>query len=67
MPNYVKKEVLFVRQVEKTFSYTDKGGFNSDPPIIFLAFSKGDQIFLKGVKPPQTPANRPLHTFLITQ
>jgi len=52
MPKYVKK-VLFVRQVEKkTFSYTDKGGFNSDPPIICLAFSKGDQTFLKGVKPP---------------
>jgi len=28
------EEDLFVRQVEKTLSYTDKGGFNSDPPHI---------------------------------
>jgi len=47
MPKYVKK-VSFVRQVEKTFSYTDKGGLTATPPIIVLAFSKGDQIFLKG-------------------
>jgi len=40
---------MFVRQVEKTFSYTDKDGFNSDPYnlLICLAMSKGNQIGLK--------------------
>jgi len=55
------KKVLFVRQVEKKPSVTlTKGSSTATPAINFLAFSKGDQIFLKGGLNPQPPANRPL-------
>ena len=55
-----------IRQVEKkTFNYTDKGGFNGDPPPpnTFLSLVKGGSNFFKGgggLNPPPQGRNQHL-------
>ena len=39
----------------KAFTYTHKGGLNSDPPYTFMSIVRGGSNTLKGGLPPRLP------------